>query len=199
MTSLGIRCRCGCLQGIARPRGCVNRCLCYCDDCQAFARFLERQDEVLDAFGGTEILHLSQGEVSFTEGREELACLRLSETGTLRWYAACCSTPLGNTLPKRGFPVVGLVRTCLDAEGDSLEATIGPIRMQVFTKYAVQAPAPKTRGLPGGMTRVLRIALRARLKRDHRQSPFFQPETGKPVVVPRVLSEAERARLMTAA
>lgn len=195
MTSLAISCRCGSLTGVVRPRGPVNRCVCYCDDCQAFARFLERQDEVLDDFGGTEILHLSQGEVSFSEGRENLACMRLTENGSLRWYASCCSTPIGNTVPSRGLPVTGLVRFCLDVDAVALDAALGPVAMQVFTKYALQAPAPKARGLVPGMARVLRIILRARLKGDHRRSPFFQPDTGEPVVVPKVLNETERAQV----
>ncbi|WP_022729104.1 DUF6151 family protein [Fodinicurvata sediminis] len=195
MTSLGIRCHCGCLQGTVRPRGCVNRCLCYCDDCQAFACFLGRQEEMLDPYGGTEILHLSQDEMSLAEGRGQLACMRLTEKGTLRWYATCCSTPIGNTVPNRGFPVVGLVRACLDADEDMLQNTVGPIRMQVFTKYALQAPAPKVRGLFRGAICVLRIIGRGWLKSAHRHSPFFDAHTGKPAVVPRVLSQEERARV----
>lgn len=199
MTSIAISCRCGRLQGTMHPRGRVNRCVCYCDDCQAFAGFLERQEEVLDDCGGTEIIHLSQGEVSLSKGTEQLACMRLTENGTLRWYAACCSTPLGNTVPNRGIPIVGLVRSCLEANQADLDAALGPIAMQVFTKYALQMPAPKTRGLVPGMARVLRIFLRARLHRDHRQSPFFDPATGKPIAAPRVLSGDERLRLRSPA
>jgi Family of unknown function (DUF6151) len=33
------------------------RFVCYCGDCQAFARFLDRAD-VLDAAGGTDIFHM---------------------------------------------------------------------------------------------------------------------------------------------
>lgn len=195
MTHIALSCRCGRLKGMVHPQGRVNRCICYCDDCQAFARFLECQEEVLDDFGGTEIVHLSQGEVSVSEGREHLACMRLTERGTLRWYASCCSTPVANTLPNRNIPVAGLVASCLDAEPVSLDAAFGPIAMQVFTKFALQAPAPKTRGLVPGLARVLRIFLRARLHGAHRRSPFFHADTGKPIVVPTVLGKNERAQV----
>ncbi|MFC4353283.1 DUF6151 family protein [Fodinicurvata halophila] len=194
-TSIAISCRCGSLTGAVHPRGRVNRCVCYCDDCQAFARFLKRQDEVLDDFGGTEIIHLSQGEVSLSKGTEQLACMRLTANGTLRWYAGCCSTPIANTLPNRQIPVAGLVQSCLDVDQAALDAALGPVDMQVFTKYALQTPAPKMRGLVPGMARVLRVILRARLHGDHHRSPFFHADTGKPVVVPKVLSDAERAEV----
>ena len=46
-----IRCSCGALQGYARgiSRKSGRRMACYCDDCQSFAHFLGRADEVLDA------------------------------------------------------------------------------------------------------------------------------------------------------
>ena len=48
---LEVRCECGKLRGMAtdlEPAS-VNRAVCYCDDCQSFAHFLGRADDVLDA------------------------------------------------------------------------------------------------------------------------------------------------------
>ena len=41
------------------------RFVCYCKDCQAFARFLDRAD-VLDPAGGTDIFHMAPGRVKLT-------------------------------------------------------------------------------------------------------------------------------------
>ena len=45
-SDLPIRCTCGALRGVLREpsRDTGNRCVCYCDDCQSFAYFLERAD-----------------------------------------------------------------------------------------------------------------------------------------------------------
>jgi hypothetical protein len=56
---LQLRCRCARVRGVARdvsPRHGL-RLVCYCHDCRAFARFLERAD-VLDAAGGTDIFQM---------------------------------------------------------------------------------------------------------------------------------------------
>ena len=51
-----LRCNCGkltgTLVGVASPQENrtkdINRCVCYCTDCQSFARFLKREDDILD-------------------------------------------------------------------------------------------------------------------------------------------------------
>jgi hypothetical protein len=43
------------------------RFVCYCTNCQAFARFLERPD-VLDDAGGTDIVHMPAACVTLTAG-----------------------------------------------------------------------------------------------------------------------------------
>jgi Family of unknown function (DUF6151) len=47
-----LQCRCGTLKGyVAHPER-VNRVVCYCRDCQAFAHFLGGANDILDAQGG---------------------------------------------------------------------------------------------------------------------------------------------------
>ena len=67
------------MRGVARDvaPSTVNHCFCYCDDCQAFAHFLGRADDVLDAHGGTEITQMSQANVGFTAGADKVAAMRL--------------------------------------------------------------------------------------------------------------------------
>src|SRR5687767_6325224 len=51
-----LRCQCGAIRGyVALPAKTV-RAICYCRDCQAFARYLERAGDILDEHGGTDIL-----------------------------------------------------------------------------------------------------------------------------------------------
>ena len=69
-----------------------------------FAHFLERAEDVLDGYGGTEVLQLSQGRLRLERGSDRLACLRLTPRGLLRWYAGCCDTPIGNVPAQRRLP-----------------------------------------------------------------------------------------------
>lgn len=62
-----IRCNCGKLKGTLDHNNYVNRCLCYCADYQAFARFLKRENEILDERGGTSIIQTIPENVVFTE------------------------------------------------------------------------------------------------------------------------------------
>ncbi len=79
-TDLPIRCSCGALRGIARgvsaKRG--NRIVCYCDDCQSFAYFLEHPDRILDSHGGTDIFQMSPARLEISEGADQLVCMRLT-------------------------------------------------------------------------------------------------------------------------
>ncbi len=68
-----LRCRCGRVRGAASDVSPTRgfRFVCYCTDCQVFARFLERRD-VLDAAGGTDIFQMPAGHVKLTAGADAL-------------------------------------------------------------------------------------------------------------------------------
>ena len=136
-----LQCRCGTLKGEVAHTEVANRGVCYCKDCQAFARFLGHADEILDESGGTDVVATLASNVTITEGASALACMSLSENGLLRWYARCCNTPIGNTTRNFKLPYVGLVHSCLEKSGTSLDAAFGPVRMRVNTQSA-------TRGRP---------------------------------------------------
>lgn len=114
----------------------INKCVCYCADCQAFAHFLNR-NKILDKLGGTNILQTIPKNVTFTEGTENLACMRLTPNGLLRWYAACCNTAIGNTSPNFKISIVGLIHNCLSLEPGSPDKIFSSIDMRVNTKYAL--------------------------------------------------------------
>lgn len=194
-TDLALRCRCGEVRGVARaitPRS-INHCFCYCDDCQAFAHFLGRADDVLDAHGGTEITQMSQAAVSFTAGIDKIAAMQLSERGMTRWYTSCCSTPIGNTLQSSALPFIGVIRAFIAAPGEAL----GPIRGRGWAKSAKggKSAVPKD-GLPEPIM-VLRVLAKLagwRLRGDHKRTPLF-PSVREPLKTPRVLTATEREDL----
>ena len=117
-----LRCRCGEVRGLvtaASPRA-VNRVVCYCDDCQAFAHQLGRAD-LLDPQGGSDIVQLAPASLTFLQGRHRIVGLRLGPKGLFRWYASCCNTPVGNTLTP-AIPFVGVVAQAFD-QADGLWPT----------------------------------------------------------------------------
>ncbi|MDJ0654568.1 MAG: DUF6151 family protein [Xanthomonadales bacterium] len=197
---LPIRCRCGALQGMAMglsPR-LVNRAVCYCDDCQIFAHFLGRAEQVLDEHGGTEVYQMSPKHLELTSGVEHLACVRLKPKGLYRWYADCCNTPLANAIGG-GFAFVGVIRPSLR---NATDEAVGPIGSRVFGRYA-RGDVTRLGAHDGAplylLFPILGKLLIRRLRGDHRHSPLFDPATGKARVPPKVLtpeelSEVERTR-----
>ena len=199
---LPIQCACGAVRGVARDvaPSAGNHVVCYCADCQAFARFLGRDADILDEHGGTEIFQLSQAKLAISAGADRIACMRLSSSGMLRWYASCCNTPIGNTLSTTNLPFIGLITTCLlkSPPGASLDADLGPVLARGSRKSAQGDSTTIPRDgmpLPLLAIRFVRLVLTWRLRRDGRRSEFFNPHSGQAIVTPRVLSDAERAQL----
>jgi hypothetical protein len=194
-----LRCRCGTLRGFIDNPSRTNHCVCYCRDCQAFARFLGRAGEILDAQGGTAVIHTFPANVTFTQGLEALARMRLSERGLLRWYATCCNTPVGNTLANYRVSFVSLIHSCLETTGKSLDDAFGPVRMRVNTKSAKGAVKSSPMGTISVLSRFVAMLVSARLTGSYKHTPFFSGDTGSPVVTPRVLSRSEREEVTNAA
>lgn len=176
-------CQCGALQGDIEEEGVHSHVVCYCHDCQRFPESLGAE-YVLDAQGGTEIVQVAHSRLRITQGREHLAMLRLSERGMLRWYAACCNSPIGNTMPGPKIGFIGLIAPIIQT--DDLNAEFGPITSVVNVNSAKGELKPKGYGLLTGIRRILLIMLDARLGGKYRQSLFFD-QKGKPVVVARIL------------
>ena len=189
-----LSCACGTLKGVVR-RG-KGRGICYCRDCQAFARFLGRPAGILDASGGTDVVATLAGHVTIAEGHPALACMSLGPRGLLRWYARCCNTPIGNTLRDRRLPYVGLVHSCLDSTGQNLDDAFGPARMRVNTASAIGTPKPDATPLRAAlaMARIGTALAAARISGGYRRTPFFDA-SGEPVVQPTVLTREERVSL----
>jgi hypothetical protein len=183
-----LQCRCGTLKGYVAHSAGVNRCVCYCSDCQAFAHFLGRPSEILDAQGGTEVIQTRPANVTFTQGQDALACMRLTENGLLRWYTGCCNTPIGNTLSNFRVSFVGLVHSCLEGAGVSLDDSFGPVRAYVNTKSAKGEVTSSSIGTTSVILRFIVMVARARIDGSYKRTPFFSAETGTPIVTPKVFS-----------
>jgi uncharacterized protein DUF6151 len=188
-----LQCQCGTLKGTVSHSQGVNRLVCYCRDCQAFAHFLGKASETLDAQGGTDVIQTLPARLTFTAGQEELACVRLSEKGLVRWYAKCCNTPIGNTLADYRISFIGLVHTCLQTPGKSLDSSFGPVRMRAFAKGAKGGGVKSNPlAMTSGILRMIAMLTRARITGAYKRTPLFSPDTGAPIVTPKILSVAER-------
>lgn len=187
-----IQCQCRSLQGHIQGSGTCSRVVCYCADCRAFTKYLNRADEVLDKQGGTEIVQVAQPRVVFSQGKEHLAAMRLSEKGLIRWYASCCNTPIGNTLSNPKIAFIGLIHSCLDHA--KLEEDFGKNIAVVNVASAYGEPKPEQKGLFGTILRFIGIVLPMRISGQYRKSPFFD-DSGNPIVSTTVLSREERKQL----
>lgn len=196
-----VRCKCGSVRGTlsAVSPSRVLRAICYCDDCQAFAHHVGHADTVLDDYGGTSIVQVSPSRLTITEGKQHLACIRLTGRNLLRWYAACCGTPIGNTPGSDKLHFLGLIHVFLDLSSVDLPVNkvFGPIRARAFKKFATGERsviiAMPEGGLPflfGGIRRILRALLTG----AYRVTPFFDG-SGRPIAAPQCLSKEERSQL----
>lgn len=190
MTEIYLQCHCGSVRGIANnvTANSGTHVVCCCDDCQAFAHYLDRDDVVLDEYGGTALFQMPISHLKITEGAEKIRCVRLSSKGMFRWYTACCKTPIGNTL-SAGWPFIGLIHNFIK-DPDQRENYFGPVLGYTQTKFAKKA-------LPSGLNKAaffVRIIMRSlskfilwKLKGLNRPSAFFD-SSGKPVSVPHILN-----------
>lgn len=190
-----IRCHCGAVEATLDSPQRAARAVCYCRDCQAYARHLGHPERTLDRHGGTDIVATRPDFLRFTRGFEHVRCLSLSDTGLLRWYADCCRTPIGNTPRDPKMPYVGLVSACLAGTDSERDAAFGPARTTLNVKSATGEVKATPVAMLFGILRIMRNVFTAKLRGKQRDNPFFGRESGKPVVTPVVLTAAERAKL----
>lgn len=172
----------------------ANRLSCMCDDCQVYARYLGRADDILDAHGGTDMSYTTQARYSIVTGSEHLRCVRLSAGGLLRWYVGCCNTPIAHVpSPKIAFVGVPHLFICHEGALQSRDEILGPLVHRTQGRFGRgELPQGASLGTPvalriKGITRVLVDTLRGR----NWPSPFHDAASGRPVVAPTVLTAAE--------
>jgi hypothetical protein len=184
-----LQCKCGTIKGVVSNARSANRALCYCKDCQDFARFLGQERETLDARGGSDIIQVLPKNVTFVQGTGSLACMRLTPKGMVRWYAGCCKTPIGNTLANYKISFIGLLHNCLQSSDHPLQDSFGPIRCCVNPQGAIGEPKPKTSGTGAMLWWFAKNVVKARINGDYQHTPFFRMDTGLPIAAPQVLRE----------
>ena len=203
MDDLSLRCRCGRVRGAITDARAdqLQRMVCYCDDCQAFARWIEASGgaRYLDAHGGTDVVQVYPSQVKFTDGVERVKVMKLSEKGLLRWFTECCKTPAGNMLGNHRSPFVGLPTAIVDAgEGRTLDSLIGPPSAFIQGKFAPNGCPPHAH--PSAplsvIARSARFLLRGFVTGRYRPSAYFDGDS--PRVLALVLSPSERAALYPA-
>lgn len=190
MTTVPMRCRCERVKGVVTELApdTANRCICYCRDCRAFLHHLDRSD-LLDRFGGVDIVQVARARLRVDEGVDQLRCLRLTSKGLHRWYADCCKTPIANTMPR--VPFAGLSRSCLD----TVEGTL-PRPDLIHGRSAVGGlPPGASNGLSvGAIARPARLFATWMARGLGHPTPLFD-RSERPTREPDVLNAAERQKL----
>jgi hypothetical protein len=193
---VNIHCRCGEVTGLVReasPSN-LNRVVCYCSDCQAFAHYLGRAD-LLDANGGSDIVQSAPARVTFDRGADRIAALRLSDKGIYRFYANCCNTPIGNTVAP-AIPFVGIVAQAFEGDPRRRDELLGKSTGGIHGQDAVGTAPPGTRKVrPRLLARALRLVIGWRLSGRAWPHPFFDRSTGAAKFPVKVLTQAEREQL----
>lgn len=193
-----VQCKCGTLKGEISDTGTSNRVACYCKDCRAFARFLTTTPDILDQQGGTEIIQIAQSRLRFSQGEDQLAAMRLTDRGMIRWYTKCCETPIGNVLANPKLSFIGMIHTCL--KQDRITQDFGIDIATAHVGSALGKPRPQQTGMPGVVARMAWMAwmawimLSGWVSGGYKKSVLFNDE-GKPRAIPQVLSATELADL----
>ena len=190
-----LRCDCGAVAGeITVSPGAGNHCVCFCDDCQAFAAALGRED-VLDAWGGTDIYQTAPARLRITQGQDLLRALRLNPKGLMRWYTACCKTPVGNMMSTPRSPFIGVISRFIALDAEARDAAVGPVTSHVMGRFAKGGCPPHAHpkvplsAMPG----MAKVLLRTLFTGGHSPSPFIVDGAWR--VEPEVLSPEARAKL----
>ena len=196
-TEMNIACHCGAVQGrLSGARG--VRLRCYCSDCRGAAHHLGVAERALDADGSAAIYVTTAGALRIDAAQDQLAALRCTPKGPLRWYARCCNTPIANTLADPGLPFLSVAGACW-ADRDEADRVLGERTTGIFGKD-IKATVDAHAGTPPWIVAGIigRVAL-ARLRGEQRRSPFRQPDSGEPIGPVELLSREQRQAAHAAA
>lgn len=185
---LSFSCACGVVTGTLVKAGpsVGDYVVCHCTDCQAFATRLGAAERILDRHAGTALYQGRCATMRLSTGRDQLACLHLTEKPTLRWYARCCDTPMFNTYKNGRIPyITTVVANCdRDQRGPVLGEPIG----HLFTKEATGDASQLTRlSMAKLMRRFFWRMIADLMARDRTRSELFDPVTLESIVAPRRL------------
>jgi hypothetical protein len=179
---MNIQCECGKFEAKIEkfPKNSPGRLCCYCDDCQNYLEKIGRED-LLDSYGGTEIIPVYPSDIKFLKGSETLQCNQLSNKGLSRWSTTCCHTAIANTRPH--FPWVGFLHNVYTQKDRRFLEKLGPIKSRIFGKFAKGKPPfkiPQKLDLNAFLT-VIPFLLKGKIFKKHKNSPFYKPDGYTPI------------------
>lgn len=186
MVEIPLKCKCGAFQGTTSQANALNgvRVVCYCTDCQAYAKYLGVEEDILDEFGGTDVCIIPPAHIEITSGLEQLRYVQITENGPFRWYTECCKTPVGNCI-NASIPFVSVPHRIMD-DGGKRDELIGPVAGYMYGKEAVgNIPRERVKAIPPVRVLISLVVkiMSWKLQGKTRPTPFFD-DNGKPVSLP---------------
>ncbi len=182
-----ISCDCGAFVAKLKafPKHTPGRLVCYCDDCQAYVEKIKRTD-VLDQYGGTEVIPAYPREVEIIQGLDTLKCYRLSTKGGYRWTTSCCNSPILNTRP--GFPWAGIFNTAY--KNPAALSELGEVKARIYGKYALDGAPFKISNKIAfkDMLVVMPFIIKGKILGMDKNSPFFYSDSSTSIVKPEILA-----------
>lgn len=194
--TLPFACECGKIAGVVEKANPTqgDHIVCHCTDCRDLVRHLGQEERVLDELGGTALYQSRCARMRLHRGTEHLASLHMTDGKTLRWYAACCNSPLFNTYANGRIPYVTTILANCDAEkrAELLGSPIGHVFAEEATGDTSGLPKMSMAQL---MRRFFKRMIKDILSGDRRRSDLFDAKTLEPIAKPRRLSPEERSAL----
>lgn len=188
-TTVPLGCKCGSVKGTIQivPKQFFH-VQCLCCDCQNFSGHLGCSTEILDEFGGSDLLQTYPSAMQITQGQSNIGAVRLSGKGLFRWHTTCCDMPIANTMASSKIPFVGVFVNFMafSSEQEKLDV-LGPITIKAFGKYAIgDKPEDVHVKFPlSYMPKIIGFMLKGLLLKKSSPSPFFKHD--KPAVEAKVV------------
>lgn len=182
---LSFSCYCGTIAGKLKEPGprVGDHVVCHCTDCQAFADGFGAADRILDEHAGTALYQGRCATMHLISGRDQLACMHLTNKPTLRWYAQCCNTPMFNTYKNGRIPYITVVVANCDSE--QREPLLGlPIGHLFVEEGSGDISLLSRLSMFKLMRRFSRRMMIDILTGDRRRNELFDPVTLDPIALP---------------
>ena len=171
-----------------------TRAICYCTDCQIYAHYLKLSNEVLNSFGGTEVISVRPNQIFIQRGIEYLSCVSLTELGAFRFFTNCCKTPICNMSRNYRTEHIAILHNCLNHN----------VIAEIFENNALHVKRESGKGNTPKNNPVYFIAsslyysysvLLSHIYNGFKFNPFINQGTRRPVVSNIILSTSELNQL----
>ena len=176
-----IQCDCGKFKARLNniKKATTGRLVCYCNDCQNYARKLCRHD-LLGPYGGTEAVVVYPSDYEIIEGKDLLVCNLLSPSGASRFSTTCCNTPVANT--KQKFPWVSILTKSFENANEGSTEELGNIKSRAFGMYKTDKAPFKISNKVSvkDILIVLPFILKGMILKKYSKSPIYKEDQVTP-------------------